>query len=129
LSNASEGGHEKRLRVSIKAENKTVIEMHFNEQDGVYLERVSFAPNAPDLLNSTELSAALKPFHWNIRDAVKKAFHDLTENGENRFYVQEISNADGSRQVSFKPHAVPLPKKVTFPWLSRIRNYCEMLLR
>jgi|GEM_PF-6006711 len=129
LSNVSENDQEKRIRVSIKTENQIVIEMQFNEQDGSYLEKVSFGAAAFDALKSSDLSAALKPFHWNIRDAVKKAFNDRKKSGGNRFYVQETSNVDSIQEVVFKPHAVPLPKKITFPWLSRIRSYCEMLLR
>lgn len=129
LSNVSEENQEKRFRVSIKTENQTVIEMHFNEQDGIYLEKVTFGATAFDVLKSSDLSAALKPFNWNIRDAVKKAFNEHGKNGEARFYVQETSNVDGFQEVVFKPHAVPMPKKITFPWLSRIQNYCERLLR
>lgn len=129
LENSPGNQHTRHLRLAIHAENQTVIEMVFNGEEDIYLEKVIFNVNSSHLMSSLDLSAALNPFHWNVREAIKKAFHDAETNHERKFYVEDVSMVDGNKHVTFKPHAVPMPKRTTFPWFSRVRSSCQNLLK
>lgn len=131
---------EQTFPMLITADDEPWLELHIGGTDRFYLRHVVFHAREGVRMDTPsiqkELGQALDPFHWNVRDALMRVHGELIEEGppdthhKPPFYVESRTpQAEGTFRVTFKPHAVPLPARTTFPVLKKLGSFCEKAFR